>query len=96
MVLGKSLGAAALGVALVGAGVTAAPGSAKAWWHVGVALPPIVVGPPLVYAPPPPVVYAPPPVAYASPPAAYYVPPPRRYWVPPHWHGGFWIPGHWA
>ncbi|HET6184206.1 MAG TPA: hypothetical protein VFA03_11515 [Acetobacteraceae bacterium] len=92
MVLGKKLAAAALGLSLAGAGVMAAPGSAKAWvrWGVGIALPPVVVAPPPVYYPPPPVYYAPPPPVY------YVPPPPRRVWVPAHWWRGVWVAGHWA
>jgi hypothetical protein len=81
-------------------GVVAVPGKAEAWWRggwccrvgIGIAVPPVVVAPP-VYAPPP-VYYAPPP-AYYPPPSAYYAPPPRA-WVPAHWQGNVWVPGHWA
>ena len=80
--------AAALSIAsLAGLAIVALPGEAEAWWccRVGIALPPVVVAPP---------VYAPPPVYYAPPPA-YYAPP-QRVWVPPHWQGSVWVPGHWA
>lgn len=79
------------------------PATAHAWWvrggwgwhggvFVGVAPPPVVVGPPVVY-PPPSLVYAP-PVAYAPPPPAVVTP---YRWVPGHYDWrGIWIPGHWA
>ncbi len=94
MFTGKRLGAALAVLGVAALGVVAAPGSAKAWWGwrggvgVGVALPPVVVAPP-VYYPPPPVVYAPPP------PVAYAPPPRGPFWVPGHWQRGYWVPGHW-
>jgi hypothetical protein len=74
-------------------GIATAPTPAEAWWRggwccgvgIGIAIPPVVVAPP-VYAPPPPVYY--------PPPVAYY--PPQRPWIPPHWQGGYWVPGHWG
>ncbi len=88
------VGAALAVLGLAGLGVTAMPGSAKAWWaggwgwhggvRVGVVLPPVVVAPAPFYAPPP-VAYAPPPVLYA----------PQPVWVPGHWRGGYWVPAHW-
>jgi hypothetical protein len=94
----RRLGAALAALGVIGLGLTAAPGSAKAWWaggwgwrggvRVGVALPPVVVAPPPYY-PPPPVVYAPPP------PIAYVTPPRVPYWVPGHWRYSYWVPGHW-
>jgi hypothetical protein len=83
-------GCAMLGMAAIG--VTAAPGSAHAWWRgggwccgvgVGVVLPPVVIAPPI---------YAPPPVYYA--PGPVYAPP-QRIWIPAHWQGGYWVQGHW-
>jgi hypothetical protein len=82
-----------LAIAVASLGVIALPGRAQAWWHhgwccrvgVGIAVPPVVVAPP---------VYAPPPVYYAPPPV--YYPPPPRVWVPPHWQGNVWVPGHWG
>ena len=83
----RKLGIIAATAALAVIGIAAMPSKAEAWWrggccgvHIGVFVPPIVVGPP-VYAAPPPVYYEPPP-------------PPGRYWVPPHWEGGYWVPGH--
>lgn len=95
MISMKRLGALAVAVPLIGAGIMA-PGSAKAWWaygwgghvRVGVAFPPVVVAP----AP----VYVPPPVVYAPPPVVVYAPPRGPAWVPGHWSGGYWIAGHWA
>ena len=56
------------------AGLALLPGTAQAWWR-GPGLffygPPIVVGPPVIYAPPPPVVYAPPPPVVYDPAPAY-------------------------
>lgn len=87
--------AAVLGLATVG--VAATPGKAEAWWRggwccgvgIGVVVPPIVVAPAPVYAPPPAYYYSP-------PPAAYYAPPPQQHWVPGHYEGPYWVPGHWA
>ena len=91
----KGFGAVVVGLGLIGAGVGAMPGTAKAWWaggwgwhggiRFGVALPPVVVGPPI---------YTPPPLVYARPPP--YYPRPRAYWIPSHWQGGYWVPGHWG
>ena len=83
--------AAVLAIAGVsGLAVAALPGKAEAWWccrvGIGIALPPVVVAPRSVYAPPP---------VYYAPPPAYYAPP-QRIWVPPHWQGSIWVPGHWA
>jgi len=93
MVSAKRLGALAIALPLVGAGLLA-PGSAKAWWapgwgvRFGVVLPPVVVAPPPVYAPP---------VVYAAPPVVAYAPPAHQpVWVPGHWQGPYWVPGHWA
>jgi len=81
----RKLGVVLATAALAAIGVAALPGKAEAWWrggwccgvHVGVFVPPIVVGPPA---------YAPPPVYYAPPPR-YWVPPHWEggYWVPGHW-----------
>ena len=93
--LRKSLSSAARTVSVaaglaVAAATLLAPSPAKAWWHGWrggvVIVPPIVVGPPVVYAPPP--------VAYVPPP--YYYGPPLRVWVPGHWSGPYWVPGPWA
>ena len=93
MVRYSRFGAVLAVAGLVAVGITAIPGKAEAWWRggccaigIGIAVPPLVVAPP-VYAPPPAYYYAPPPVAYY---------PPQRVWVPPHWQGGVWVPGHWA
>ena len=72
-------------VALVGAGVSALPAPAHAWWRGGV-----FVGVTPFYVRPAPL-YAAPPVYYAPPPPVYY----RRAWVPPHWGPYGWVPGHW-
>ncbi len=87
----RRLGAIGAVAGLAALGVAAMPGQAQAWWRgpgfgIGIALPPIVVAPP---------VYAPPPIYYAPPPAAYY-PAPQRTWIPPHWENGYWVPGHWV
>ncbi len=89
MLKGRRLGAALAALGVIGLGLTAAPGSARAWWaggwgwhggvSVGVALPPVVVAPPPYYVAPP--------VAYAAPPPVVYAPPPPR--------GPVWVPGHW-
>jgi hypothetical protein len=96
MAMGRRLGVALAALGAVGLGLTAAPGSAKAWWgwhggvRVGVVLPPVVVAPPPYYGPPPVVAYAPPP------PVVYAPPPPRvPVWVRGHWQYGYWVPGHW-
>ncbi len=85
--------AAVLGLAAIG--IAAVPHDALAWWRggygVGVYIPPVVVGPPIVYAPPP-VVYAPPPRVYYAP--GYVAGP--RVWIPPHWQGPYWVRGHWS
>jgi hypothetical protein len=77
--------------AMVGIACLFAAQPAQAWWayggpRIGLYLPPVVIGPPVVYAPPP-VVYAPPPVAYAPPP---------RVWVPGVWVPGAWVHGAWV
>eukprot|EP01037_Dinobryon_pediforme_P005336 gene5336-5389_t len=50
-------------------GIIAAPHPAQAYWrgHFGFYGPGIIVGPPVIYAPPPPVYYAPPPPVYYAP-----------------------------
>jgi hypothetical protein len=92
----RRLASVAVILGLAAVGVAAAPQDAHAWWRggygVGVYIPPVVVGPPIVYAPPP-VVYARPPVVYAPPPGYYAGP---RVWIPPHWQGPYWVPGHWS
>jgi hypothetical protein len=95
----KRLSMAAIAIGLAFCGITALPQRADAWWAggygVGIALPPIVVAPPVYAAPtypPPPPVYAPP--VYAPPPVAYAAP--RRVWVPAHWEGPYWVRGHWG
>jgi hypothetical protein len=92
----KRIGALAAVIGLVALGVTAMPGKAEAWWRggwccgvgIGVYVPPLVIAPPVYYAPPP--------VAYAPPPAYYAPPQPQRQWVPGHYEGGYWVPGHWV
>jgi hypothetical protein len=89
----KRFGAVVAVAGLAALGVTAMPVKAEAWWRggwccgVGIYLPPVVVAPPVYYAPPP--------VAYAPPPPGYYAPP-QRQWVPPHYEGGYFVPGHWT
>jgi hypothetical protein len=92
----KRLGAPAAVIGLVALCVTAMPGKAVAWWRagwccgvgIGVYVPPLVIAPPVYYAPPP--------VAYAPPPSYYAPPSPQRQWVPGHYEGGYWVPGHWV
>jgi hypothetical protein len=92
----RRLASVAAVLGLAAAGVAVAPQDAQAWWRggygVGIYIPPVVVGPPVAYAPPP-VVYARPPVYYAPPPG--YVAGPRV-WIPPHWQGPYWVQGHWS
>jgi len=91
------------GLAILGlaAAPLLAPVPALAWWrgwgwHGGVAVrvfvPPIVVGPPVYYAPPPAYYVPPPPVAYAPLP-----PYPAARWVPGYYTPrGYYVPGHWG
>ena len=92
-----SLRCLALGTLVAAAAaVTFAPSPAMAWWvRGGVVLgPPIVVAPPL-YAPAPPVVYAPPPRVYGPPVVVY--PRPYARWIPGHYdYRGSWVRGHYA
>ncbi|MBS0641978.1 MAG: hypothetical protein U1E70_00245 [Acetobacteraceae bacterium] len=94
----KRLGVAAAFTGLVAVGLTVAPQHAHAWWRGGVGYG-VVIGPPVVVAPPPPV-YVAPPVVYAAPPPVVYAQPryyaPRPVWVPGHWRRGYWVPGHWG
>lgn len=71
-------------IAVAALGLAAAGQPARAWWHGGVWVGvggPLVVAPPVAYAPPPPPGYYPyypyyPPYAYAPPPAPSAVPQP--------------------
>ena len=95
----KRFGAVAAVAGLVAVGVTAMPAKAEAWWRgggccgigIGVYLPPVVIAPPVYYAPPP-VYYAPPRVAYGAP-GPYYA---SRAWIPGHYRGPYWVRGHWS
>jgi len=75
---------------LAGATLAATAGTAEArrgGFFLGIALPPLFIGPPAYYyPPPPPPVYYPPPGYYAPPPA----PPPCRARYDWRWDGYAW------
>jgi len=78
MIFKPFLGAAALGLLLMG---SAGAAQAHGWhdgggWGGGWGGPHVFIGfgGPVYYAPPPPVYYAPPPPVYYAPPPGYYYP----------------------
>jgi hypothetical protein len=87
MSLSKRIGAIAVIAGLAAVGVAALPHPAEAWWRggccrvgIGLWVPPVVVAPAPVFAPPP----------------VYYAPRPGPIWVPGHWNGPYWVPPHWS
>jgi hypothetical protein len=95
MVTPKRLTSIAVVAALTIVGIAALPQEAKAWWRGGVWVPSVVIGSPVIVAPPRVYYSRPPVVVYGPPPPGYYYPLRRRVWVPPHWAGPYWVRGHW-